>query len=196
MKENELQSVVKLATGIYEYCSKPQVKDPSMVQQFYEYVRLESITEQVKDGRLLVWGAIEGQTLCAVGAMQSDAHITMIYVHPYYQKRGIGAALLKEMADYAAGILQAHRVTLHAIPAAAAGYFIRNGFMQMTEISSNDDFCPLEYRFVSYNQQMVRNGNEVKSIKTGTLIFILFMIFLLVTLGTVVSVIYSILAFI
>lgn len=185
INENELQSVVKLATGIYEYCTRPQVKDSSMVQQFYDYMKPESILMQAREGRLLIWGAIEGQTLCAAGAMQSDAHITMLYVHPYYQKRGIGTALLKEMKDYAMGVLGAYRVTVHAIPAAAAGFFVKNGFMQMQGVAATEDFCPLECRFAVYQQPTGAGTEEKKSPKAGTMAGILFVALLLATLTTV-----------
>ncbi len=190
MKENELLSVIKLATGIYEYSAKPQVQNPAMVQQFYDYMQPQVLIEQFRAESLLLWGAIEGQTLCAVGAMQSNAHITMLYVHPYYQKRGIGAAMLQEMIGFAEHVLRAGRVTVHAIPAASAGFFIKNGFTQMPEISSGVDFCPLEYRFAAYVQPAPSKG-----ISTGMLVFILAVLFVVSGAAVVVSILYSLLLY-
>lgn len=70
--------------------------------------------------------------------MQAEGHITMLYIAPFFQRRGIGKALLKEMRRFAADVLSCQVVTINAMPAWTGSYFQRQGFslIQMQPIGA------------------------------------------------------------
>lgn len=142
---NELQSVVNLANQVYEQCVKGYVNDEDMVRQYYDYVQPQALSWQMREGRLFIWGAYENGALCAVGAMQHTGHITMFYVHPYFQRRGIGSLMLNQMLMFADKERGLERVTVNVIPVTASGYFYRRGFLPVAGHVAGQPFASLVY---------------------------------------------------
>lgn len=60
--------------------------------------------------------------------MTNEGHITMLYVHPQYLRRGIGKKLLERVRIYARMQLKIMQVSVNAMPAYTADYFRRVGF--------------------------------------------------------------------
>ncbi|MFQ7713724.1 MAG: GNAT family N-acetyltransferase [Agathobacter rectalis] len=60
--------------------------------------------------------------------MTNEGHITMLYVHPQYLRRGIGKKLLERVRIYARMQLKLVQVSVNAMPAYTADYFRRVGF--------------------------------------------------------------------
>ena len=60
--------------------------------------------------------------------MTNEGHITMLYVHPQYLRRGIGKKLLERVRIYARMQLKLMQVSVNAMPAYTADYFSRVGF--------------------------------------------------------------------
>lgn len=177
MKYNELQSVILLARGVYETCARNYVSSPAMVQQFYDYIDINSLSRQLLAGELYVWGALDGQLLCGVSAMQSGAHVTMLYVHPSYQRQGIGTQLLANMAEFAVNDLGARRITAHVIPAVCAPFFYHRGYAQMRGVHAELDMLPLEYIFTP----LIKRENEpypTKPVKAKTVVLLTIVFFL------------------
>ena len=54
---------------------------------FDEYMNEENIKRQVEAGVLTIWGICENRQLVAVSGMTNQGHITMLYVHPYFQRK-------------------------------------------------------------------------------------------------------------
>ena len=60
--------------------------------------------------------------------MTNEGHITMLYVHPQYLRRGIGKKLLERVRIYARMQLKLMQVSVNAMPAYTADYFRCVGF--------------------------------------------------------------------
>ncbi len=131
LTEQEISKAVYVARGVFDYQIRRNVMDESLTQAFDEYVNEEALRNLYLEGRLLLWGIYADGQLCAVSGMQKEGHITMLYVLPFYQRRKMGIALLKEMKHYAASKLELRRLTVNALPAWSAGFFQRGGFRQM-----------------------------------------------------------------
>lgn len=177
--ESEIQMAIGVAYEIYETCVRPYARSPKEAEQFYGYVRMENLMQEVHAGRLMLWGAFEQQDLCGVSAMQSVGHITMLYVKPQYGRRGIGAQLLEHMYHYAASVWHKERVTINVMPMAAASYFYKKGFVQMRNIPWSDSYVSLERSvaaakppkpMVTYEAKSV-SAKRVVALVVGVLVF-------------------------
>lgn len=142
--ENEVQMAVYTAQEIFEMCVRPYIRSLKEAEQFYGYVRPENLWQEMHEGRLIMWGAFDGGRMCAVAAMQSVGHITMLYVRPQYGRSRIGTRMLSYMCEYVANILHKERVTANVMPVVAAPFFYKNGFTLMQNVPRSDMFVSLE----------------------------------------------------
>lgn len=124
----EIEQGVIIARGVFEQGLQATVPQPEMVQAFYDYAVPGKIAEKVMQKELVVWGAFEENQLCGISAMTIEGHITMLYVHGYFLRRGAGKKLLKEMKNYAVNVLKKEYVTVNAMPVWTANFFLRQGF--------------------------------------------------------------------
>lgn len=174
MNINELHGAVNLANEVYEQCVKRYVGVPDMVRQYYDYVQPEELCRQMREGHLFLWGAFENGVLCGVSAMQHSGHITMLYVRPCFQRRGIGSLLVRHMLMFADKARKLERVTVNVIPVAAAGYFYRRGFCPANRQNAGQPFAALVYTFPKNRKRdnTDRITYPVKKVKTGTVLWL------------------------
>ena len=97
----QLPEAAGLARGVFDYCLRNSINNPKMVQAFEQYSHQDYLKHMMEENYLVMWGAYEQGTIVGMSAMQTEGHITMLYVHPMYQRRGIGKKLLEEMRKYA-----------------------------------------------------------------------------------------------
>ena len=88
---NEIQWAVQTAHEVYEQCVRPYTRNAAEVQQYYDYMNLPNLSQEMLAGRLFLWGAFENGQMCGVSAMQNVGHITALYVRPQYFRRRIGS---------------------------------------------------------------------------------------------------------
>ena len=100
------------AHEVYEQCVRPYARNAAEVQQYYDYMNLPNLSQEMLAGRLFLWGAFENGQMCGVSAMQNVGHITALYVRPQYSGRRIGSNLVDRMCNFAASRLQCGRVTV------------------------------------------------------------------------------------
>lgn len=136
--EADVPQAAGVARGIFDNCVRNSIQDPQMSRLTEEYLTVSNLITMMRARQLFLWGTFENGQLVGVGGMQQEGHITMLYVFPYYQRLGIGRALVKEMRSYAAANLQKPRVTLNAMPPIAAGYFRKIGFTPI-DMSQNNN---------------------------------------------------------
>lgn len=105
-----------------------QMIDRQGVAPFLEQEIPQQMGEALDADGLLLWGAFENGGMAAVAGMQPDGEITVLYVTPEKEKRGIGLLLLNVMRDYAIAVLQLQRVTIEVTPVTRAPYFYKRGF--------------------------------------------------------------------
>lgn len=72
-----------------------------------------------------------GMTLVGMCAMNTQGHITMLYVLPHLWKRGIGTALVTEAREHAGSVLKLENVTANVIPTWNVPFFLKKGFVQI-----------------------------------------------------------------
>lgn len=125
---NELQWAVNTANEVFEICVRPQVRTQSEIDNYYRYARADYLWQEMSTGRLFLWGAFENGQMCAVSAIEYTGRIMMLYVKPGFWHRRVGMQLLNGMCSYAFTMLGQQRITIDAVPLAAASFFYRMGF--------------------------------------------------------------------
>lgn len=147
---NELQCAIYTANQVYEVCVRPYARQEDAAQ-YYGYVRLENLWQEMSAGRLYLWGAFENGQMCGVGAMQNVGHITMLYVKPQFARRHVGTELVNRMCIYAASMLHREHVTI-CVPPVVAPYFYHIGFTLIQGSEAGRSYVPLERRIWSVPQ--------------------------------------------
>ena len=93
--------------------------------------------------------------------MQKEGHITMLYVLPVFQRKGIGKKLLITMRTYARTGYGYSDVTVNAMPVYTAAYFQKRKFEQMGQVPMG---CP----YVSMRAKTIEEVSyEKKEIPAG-----------------------------
>ena len=168
----QLPEAAGLARGVYDYCLRNNVPNPKMSQAFEQYSHQDYLKHMISEGHLVMWGAYEQGTIVGVSAMKTEGHITMLYVHPMYQRRGIGKKLLEEMRKYAKNAYNLSGVTLNAMPAWTENYFAKRKFKRMN-VMPNNDFVSMQARSldeITYEKKTLPTG-VVLSVVFGSLFF-------------------------
>lgn len=128
LTNEEIKGACAFAVSIYNIAIRGCVRTPEFHQYFDEYMDADRLTEEERTGALVVFGAFESNVLCGVCGMTNEGHITMLYVHPQYLRRGAGKKLLERARIYARMQLSLMQVSVNAMPAYTADYFRRVGF--------------------------------------------------------------------
>lgn len=180
----QLPEAVGLSRGVFDYCLRNTIADGQMTEAFENYVRPDYLSRMMEEGRLTMWGAFQQGMMVGVAAMQSEGHITMLYVLPMCQRRGIGKKLLLEMRKYAKSAYNLAGVTLNAMPAWTAGYFSRRKFRQMVPVQmANASYVSMQapsIEEVTYDKKPLSTGMVL-----GTVFSAMGICILIVVLGMV-----------
>lgn len=168
----QLSEAAGLARGVFDYCLRNSINNPKMVQAFEQYSHQDYLKHMMEENYLVMWGAYEQGTIVGMSAMQTEGHITMLYVHPMYQRRGIGKKLLEEMRKYAKSVYNLSIVTVNAMPVWTENYFARRKFSRMN-VMPNNDFVSMQavaIDEVTYEKKPLSTG-VVLSVVFGSLFF-------------------------
>ena len=128
LTNEEIKGACAFAVGIYNIAIRGCFRAQECHRYFDEYMDADRLTEEERTGALVVFGAFDSNVLCGVCGMTNEGHITMLYVHPQYLRRGAGKKLLERARIYARMQLKLMQVSVNAMPAYTADYFRRVGF--------------------------------------------------------------------
>ena len=148
LSQEQIPEALGIARGVFDYCLRTQITDLEMIHIFLQYAEETNIRRLVEEEKLTLWGMFEQGNMVAMSGMQSEGHITMLYVLPIFQNKGYGKALLKEMRTYAAEQYNLAAVTLSAMPAWTAGYFAKQKFYSL-EIAQPCSFVPMQAKTIN-----------------------------------------------
>lgn len=128
LTNEEIKGAYAFAVSIYNIAIRGCFRTQDCHRYFDEYMDADRLTDEERTGVLVVFGAFDSNVLCGVCGMTNEGHITMLYVHPQYLRRGIGKKLLERVRIYARMQLKLMQVSVNAMPAYTADYFRRVGF--------------------------------------------------------------------
>jgi GNAT superfamily N-acetyltransferase len=151
LQTEEFPAALQMAREVFEKNLKEKITDSALIDGFYAYTNGEAIQKLTEEGRLTLWGVFEGSRLIGVSALQSEGHITMLYVDTVFHGQGYGSRLLEVMRSYAKSEYGYKIVTLNALPAETSQYFAKKGFVPMqVEPGAQLPFCPMQAKTLSY----------------------------------------------
>lgn len=137
LTNEEIKGACAFAVSIYNIAIRGCFRAQECHRYFDEYMDADRLTEVERNGTLVVFGAFDSNVLCGVCGMTNEGHITMLYVHPQYLRRGTGKKLLERARIYARMQLSLMQVSVNAMPAYTADYFRRVGFKNTCQ----GEFC-------------------------------------------------------
>lgn len=137
LTNEEIKGACAFAVSIYNIAIRGCFRTQDCHRYFDEYMDADRLTDEERTGALVVFGAFDSNVLCGVCGMTNEGHITMLYVHPQYLRRGIGKKLLERVRIYARMQLKLMQVSVNAMPAYTAEYFMHVGFKRAYQ----GDFC-------------------------------------------------------
>lgn len=137
LTNEEIKGACAFAVSIYNIAIRGCFRTQDGHRYFDEYMDADRLTDEERTGVLVVFGAFDSNVLCGVCGMTNEGHITMLYVHPQYLRRGIGKKLLERVRIYARMQLKLMQVSVNAMPAYTADYFRCVGFKSAYQ----GDFC-------------------------------------------------------
>ncbi len=137
LTNEEIKGACAFAVSIYNIAIRGCFRTQDCHRYFDEYMDADRLTDEERTGVLVVFGAFDSNVLCGVCGMTNEGHITMLYVHPQYLRRGIGKKLLERVRIYARMQLKLMQVSVNAMPAYTAEYFMHVGFKSAYQ----GDFC-------------------------------------------------------
>lgn len=129
----EIQWAVSVAREAYLDAMLLYIRPKEETEQFYRDVTPAVLWQQRSVGDLFLWGVFIDVEMCAVGAIQRDGRITMLYVRPDCQRCGMGLLLLNSMREYAVQTLGLSKVTITVTPVTLAAYFYKRGFTVVSQ---------------------------------------------------------------
>ena len=128
LTNEEIKGACAFAVSIYNIAIRGCFRTQDCHRYFDEYMDADRLTDEERTGVLVVFGAFDSNVLCGVCGMTNEGHITMLYVHPQYLRRGIGKSFWR-VGIYARMQLKLMQVSVNAMPAYTADYFAgRVGF--------------------------------------------------------------------
>jgi GNAT superfamily N-acetyltransferase len=128
LQPEEYAEALQVAHGVFDYCLRQHISDPQLITGFRAYANEAAMRRMAEEDRLTLWGVFEQGRIVGMSAMQSEGHITMLYVYTAFQRRGYGTLLLDVMRRYANSAYGCRMVTLNALPAWTSNYFVKHGF--------------------------------------------------------------------
>ena len=128
LTNEEIKGACAVAVSIFNIAIRGCFRTQESHRYFDEYMDADRLTDEERAGVLVVFGAFDSNVLCGVCGMTNEGHITMLYVHPQYLRRGIGKQLLERVRIYARMQLKIMQVSVNAMSAYTADYFRRVGF--------------------------------------------------------------------
>lgn len=144
LKKEERQLAAGLSRFVFDNYLRNRMEFEQTISFVEQYLSLENLDELCENGKLLLWGAFEGGMFMGVSGMHTDGMITILYIHPDFQRRRYASELLFTMKQYAKDVLHLETVTINANPAWTYTYFLKQGFFTKQEVvSTNVPFIPM-----------------------------------------------------
>lgn len=128
LQAEDLANASGLSRYVFDVSLRNRMEFEQSIPFVENYISEENMKRLYQEGKLMLWGAFDQTQLIAVGGLQSDGMITMLYVLPQCWGRKIGSQLLITMRQYAKEVMGLGSVSVNATPAWTSFYFSKHGF--------------------------------------------------------------------
>ncbi len=116
------------------------------VRSFEDFITNTGLKQLFVLGAYQMMAAYDGDRIVGMITLRNEMHISLLFVNKDYHRRGIGRALIGNMADYVGNELGKQRLTVNASPYGVAFYH-RLGFRDLGPVKRKDGivYTPMEY---------------------------------------------------
>ncbi len=99
LHKKDLTKALDLVRHVFDVCDREDYEELG-VKTFQHFILRENMERMMDEGEMIFFGAYENSTLVGVIAMRSGFHISLLFVHEEYQKRGIATRLVRRAIAY------------------------------------------------------------------------------------------------
>lgn len=113
---------------------------------FREFVTDETLKKMFEAGMYPVIGAFYNGRMIGMISLRSGNHVSLLFVHEKYHRKGIGRRLVEKMATFVKEELNRDRITVNAAPYGVP-FYKKIGFVA-TGLETRKDgisYTPMEY---------------------------------------------------
>lgn len=156
--EKNLSQILDFIWKVFLECDLPDYEEMG-VESFRYFIRYENIKKMMDDGELVFWVAYEGNQIIGVVAMRELHHISLLFVDPRLQQRGIGKRLVRCGINYCIAYNEnLTYITVNSSPKGVKAYQ-KMGFEALTEeqIKEGMRFTPMRL-FVGKEENYEKNS--------------------------------------
>lgn len=116
------------------------------VNSFRNFVTDNTLYRMFTTGSYRLFGAFDAGSLIGMITLRGERHISLLFVDEKYQHRGIGAALIGIVGQFAGRKPGESRLTVNAAPD-AVGFYHRVGFLEMDteQLADGIRYVPMQF---------------------------------------------------
>jgi GNAT superfamily N-acetyltransferase len=116
----DIPEALNLVWEVFQEFEKPDYSEQGIVE-FRKFLDIDEVTGKIERGELVMKGSYDGTVLTGVIAVRNSNHISLLFVHKNYHRRGIARSLVESVvkdcrkAGYA-------EITVNSSPFAVEAY--------------------------------------------------------------------------
>lgn len=170
LKKEQINMAVQLARDVFATCVAPDYSQEGAAV-YLSGLDSQAIQEQWAAGKLHIWGAVEENYLVAMCVLKDNGNITMLYVLPQYQRRGIGRSLIEVMRSFCMQNKSMTRMTARVVPGAVQAY-MHCGFRIVSgeHVESGMRVVPMEMLMMPGDIRPAARGKNDTALIVGVVI--------------------------
>lgn len=133
LNKDHLGKALDLVWEVFEECDREDYEEKG-VRTFEHFIRRESMEEGMDSGTMVFFGAYEASRLIGVIAMRDGFHVSLLFVEPAYQRRGVATRLVRRAVSYCMDQRPGLRhITVNASPKGVPAYTAMGFYPLMDE---------------------------------------------------------------
>lgn len=145
VKNIDIPEALHLIWEVFQEYESPDYSNEG-IAEFQKFMNLDEVTGKIERGELMLKGSYDGPVLTGVIAVRNNNHISLLFVHSYYHRRGIARSLVETVVEDCrnAGY---EEITVNSSPFAVEVYH-HLGFVDTDDEQTVNGirFTPMEYQ--------------------------------------------------
>ncbi len=147
--KNQLNKALALVWHVFQVCDKEDYEELG-VRSFEHFISRENIEKMMDMGEMIFFGAYEENDLVGVIAMRNECHISLLFVRPEHQRKGVAKRLIRRAVAHCMEVRgDLRQITVNASPKGRDAYAAM-GFYPLTPEQKKEGmrFTPMRIELV------------------------------------------------
>ncbi len=135
--KKHLSKALELVWHVFQICDREDYEEIG-IRTFEHFISQENMEKMMDAGELVFFGAYEENTLIGMIAMRSGFHISLLFVEPEHQRKGVAKRLVRRaVADCLEANEELKHITVNSSPKGRQAYEAM-GFYPLTPEQKKD----------------------------------------------------------